>query len=54
MMAQKREKRFQSMDALVTAIDGRAIFHKLQTIALVTLAGLSLVFLGMMIEYFRH
>jgi serine/threonine protein kinase len=54
MMATKRERRFQSMEAVVAAIDARSLFRKAQTIALAAIAGISLLLLGMLLEYLRY
>jgi serine/threonine-protein kinase len=53
MMAIKREKRFQSMQEVIAAIDGRSLWHKLMNVALYVLAGAACVALGMMLEFIR-
>ncbi len=52
-LAVKREKRYQSMAAVVDAIDAESWVHKARTIALAIIAGISLILLGMLMEYFR-
>ena len=51
MIAINREKRFQSMEALVNAIDGNTLAHKSIFIALL---GALLLILGMFLERFFH
>ncbi|HMD67954.1 MAG TPA: serine/threonine-protein kinase [Chitinivibrionales bacterium] len=53
MLAVKRERRFQSMEDVVAAIDGRSWRHKAQRIAIYTAAGVGLFLIGMLVEYFR-
>jgi serine/threonine protein kinase len=53
MMAVKREKRFDSMDAVISVIDGREVWQRVVTIAMYVLGGVACVSLGMMIEFFR-
>jgi serine/threonine protein kinase len=52
MLAMKREKRFQSMADVVSAIDGSALRHKLTYIAGSALLGVSVLLLGMLLERF--
>jgi|WetSurMetagenome_2_1015567.scaffolds.fasta_scaffold00707_11 serine/threonine protein kinase len=53
MLAVKREKRFQSMEAVVAAIDGRSLWRKALRIALFAAAGIGIFLLGMVAEFFR-
>jgi serine/threonine protein kinase len=54
MMAISREKRFQSMEAVIEAIDGATIFHKIIFFGSLTAAGALMVMLGMLAERFFH
>ncbi len=53
MMAVRREKRFQSMDAVIAAIDERSMGHRIRDVAVYALAALGCVAFGMIIEFFR-
>jgi eukaryotic-like serine/threonine-protein kinase len=52
MLAMKREKRFQSMADVISAIDGSALRHKILYIAGSALFGISVLVLGMLLERF--
>jgi eukaryotic-like serine/threonine-protein kinase len=54
MLAVNREKRLQSMDAVVEAIDGNTLMHKSILIGSLALLGALLLVLGMMLERFFH
>ena len=54
MIAINREKRFQSMEALVNAIDGNTLAHKSIFIGSIALLGALLLILGMFLERFFH
>ena len=52
MLAVKRERRFQSMKDVVSAIDRSSLFHRVWVIAVSVLLGISLLVLGMLMERF--
>ena len=54
MIAINREKRFQSMEALVNAIDGNTLAHKSIFIGSIAFLGALLLILGMFLERFFH
>jgi eukaryotic-like serine/threonine-protein kinase len=53
MLALKREKRFQSMEDVVAAIDGRTLWYNVRRIAILAAGGIGLFLLGMLVEFFR-
>jgi eukaryotic-like serine/threonine-protein kinase len=54
MIAVRREKRFQSMDAVVDAIDGNTLAHKIVLYGSIAVVGMLLLALGMVLERFFH
>jgi eukaryotic-like serine/threonine-protein kinase len=54
MMTVNREKRFQSMEAVVAAIDGSALKHRLVFIGSLIVVGALIFLLGMILERFYH
>jgi hypothetical protein len=50
MMAVNREKRYQTMEAVVDAIDSPSRLQRILSIAGLTLVGTLLLFLGMLLE----
>jgi serine/threonine protein kinase len=54
MIAVNREKRFQSMDDVVDAIDGNTLMHKIMLIGSLASCGALLFILGMLFERFFH
>jgi eukaryotic-like serine/threonine-protein kinase len=54
MIAVNREKRFQSMEAVVDAIDGNSLAHKSVLIGAMACLGSLLLLLGMLLERFFH
>jgi hypothetical protein len=50
MMAVNREKRYQTMEAVVDAIDNPPRLQRILSIAGLTLVGTLLLFLGMLLE----
>jgi eukaryotic-like serine/threonine-protein kinase len=52
MLAMRREKRFQSMADVISAIDGSALQQKITYIAGSALLGISVLLLGMLLERF--
>jgi serine/threonine-protein kinase len=54
MMAVNREKRLQSMEAVIEAIDGTTMMHKIVFIGSMAAVGLLILILGMLLERFLH
>ncbi len=54
MMTVNREKRFQSMEAVIDAIEGNTLIHRVIFIGSLVLTGLLLLLLGMLMERFFH
>jgi serine/threonine-protein kinase len=54
MIAVRREKRFQSMDAVVNAIDGNTLAHKIVLIGAISAIGILLLAIGMLLQRFLH